>query len=83
MLVAGFRSKHAALAFEAAWQKPHANRHVKRVWNALGQPRCSLRTSVRVRLLALSLLLRHGAWATEELRVCRVDPMCPPVPKPP
>ena len=36
LVVYGFRSKHAALAFESAWQRPDASRHVARVWDREG-----------------------------------------------
>ena len=72
LVVYGFRSKHAALAFESAWQRPHASRHVARVWDREGYGRCCGRTTVAVRLAALALLLGHGVWAQHVLgvRVC-------------
>ena len=48
-LCAVSRSKHIALAFESAWQKPHSSRHTARMWSALGMSKCSIRTSVSVR----------------------------------
>ena len=69
MMVCGFRSKHAALTFESAWQRPHTSRHVSRVWNAMRLGTCSGRTSVPVRLQALCLLLQHGYWARDALDV--------------
>ena len=69
IVVSGFASQHAALAFESAWQRPHASRHVSRVWHALRFGRCSVRTCVRVRLEALALLLGNGYWAFEVLTV--------------
>lgn len=61
--------KHAALAFESAWQKPHSSRHVSRAWQALGFGKWCGTTSVRVRLEALCLLLEHGVWVREPLSV--------------
>jgi len=81
LFVTGFRSKHAALAFESAWQKPHKSRHVCRMWHALGQKPCSGRSGVRVRLRALALLLRHGAWTSEALVVRVVCAEFPQVPE--
>lgn len=70
LFVAGFASKHTALTFEAAWQKPHSSRILRRVWNALAHPKCSrYRVSVRVRYLALNLLLQNGMWAGQTLRI--------------
>ena len=69
LVVGGFGSKHAALAFESAWQKPHTSRHVSRAWAALGFGKCGSATSVRVRLEALCLLLEHGVWVREPLSV--------------
>jgi hypothetical protein len=46
LFVRGFRSKHSALAFEYAWQKPHSSRHTARMWGVLGMSKCSVRTSV-------------------------------------
>ena len=69
LVVGGFGTKHAALAFESAWQKPHSSRHVSRVWRALGFGTCGVATSVRVRLEALCLLLEHGVWVREPLSV--------------
>ena len=78
LVVGGFGSKHAALAFESAWQKPHTSRHVSRAWAALGFGKCGSATSVRVRLEALCLLLEHGVWVREPLSV-RV--LCERVPR--
>ena len=86
LVVGGFGSKHAALAFESAWQKPHTSRHVSRAWAAwwaaLGFGKCAWKcgsaTSVRVRLEALCLLLEHGVWVREPLSV-RV--LCERVPR--
>ena len=69
LIVSGFHSKRSALAFESAWQRPHTSRHVSREWNALGFSKCSGATSVHVRLEALCLILRHGAWVSEALSV--------------
>ena len=69
LVVSGFGSKHAALAFESAWQRPHSSRHLARAWRAQGFGKCGVATSVRVRLEALCLLLEHGAWARESLSV--------------
>ena len=69
LVVGGFGSKHTALAFESAWQKPHCSRHVARAWRVLGFGKCGVATSVRVRLEALCLLLDHGAWVREPLSV--------------
>ena len=65
LVVSGFVSVHAALAFESAWQRPHTSRHVARMWHASGFGPCSGRSSVRVRLDAL----RHGYWAGQPLVV--------------
>ena len=72
LVVYGFPSKHTALAFESAWQRPHASRHTARVWDREGFGPCSGRTTVTVRLAALALLLVHGAWAhcVLSVRVC-------------
>ena len=83
LVVGGFGSKHAALAFESAWQKPHTSRHVSRAWAALGFGKCDAwkcgsATSVRVRLEALCLLLEHVVWVREPLSV-RV--LCERVPR--
>ena len=69
VVVSGFGSAHAALAFESAWQRPHASRHVKREWHALRLPHCSGATSVSVRLQGLAVLLAHGYWARDVLTV--------------
>ena len=65
LVVSGFETKHAALAFESAWQRPHSNRHMSREWGALGFGKCGVSTSVRVRQEALYLLLQRGAWVRE------------------
>ena len=65
-VVSGFASKSSAIAFESAWQRPHASRHIAREWNACG---CGRSKSVRARLEALCLLLRHGVWVREVLGV--------------
>ena len=72
LVVHGFASAHDALAFESAWQRPHASRHTRHVWARDGFGRCSGRTTVAVRLAALALLLVNGAWAHCVLgvRVC-------------
>lgn len=70
LFVGGFTSKHSALAFESAWQRPDVSRHIRRLWAAEGQGRCSGRMHVRVRLHALRLLLENGVWADEPLAVC-------------
>ena len=72
LFVRGFRSKHSALAFEYAWQKPHSSRHTARMWGVLGMSECSVRTSVSVRRRALSMLLGHGVLGHEPLSVCEV-----------
>ena len=72
LFVRGFRSKHSALAFEYAWQKPHSSRHTARMWGVLGMSKCSVRTSVSVRRRALSMLLGHGVLGHEPLSVCEV-----------
>ena len=36
LFVGGFRTKHAALTFEAVWWKPHEHRRMKRRWSMLG-----------------------------------------------
>ena len=77
LIVSGFGSKHAALAFESAWQKPHSSRHVSRVWQSLGFGRCGVATSMCVRLEALCLLLQHGVWAREPLSVRVVSDRVP------
>ena len=72
-------AKTAALAFEVAWQKPHSNGHLKRVWAANGERRCALhRTRLNVRLRALRLLLDHGVLALDPLRVRVVSSVCEP-----
>ena len=68
-VVRGFRSKHAALAFESAWQKPHSSRHISRAWKVLGFGKCGGSTCMRVRLEALCLLLEHGVWVRVPLSV--------------
>ena len=70
--------KHAALAFESAWQKPHSSRHVSRAWQALGFGKWCGTTSVRVRLEALCLLLEHGVWVREPLSVRVLCEGCAP-----
>jgi len=72
LVVRGFSSKESALAFEWAWQKPHASRRLARQWAVSGHGRCTGSTRVRVRLAALALLLEHGGWAESALhvRVC-------------
>ena len=66
LIVRGFATKHAALAFESAWQKPHKNRHVQRVWNtAYGLKK----TDVRTKLRALCVLAENAAWAADPLDV--------------
>ena len=72
LFVGGFRTKHAALTFEAAWWKPHEHRRMKRQWSMLGLPKCSPRSRVNLRMRALDLLLQHGAWVSEALEVYRV-----------
>ena len=73
LVVSGlFVSKSSALAFESAWQRPHASRHVARDWNACG---CGRSKSVRARLEALCLLLRHGVWVREVL-ACACCGLC-------
>ena len=57
LVVYGFPSKYTALAFESAWQRPHTSRHTARVWDREGFGPCSGRTTVMVRLAALSLHL--------------------------
>ena len=69
LVVSGFGSAHAALAFESAWQRPHTSRHCAREWHALRLPRCSVATSVSVRLQALAVLLVQGYWARDVLTV--------------
>ena len=72
LVVYGFRVKERALAFESAWQRPHASRYLARAWGTGGYGHCSGRTTVAVRLAALAMLLEHGAWAESALivRVC-------------
>lgn len=74
--VRGFRTKQRALAFEWAWQKPHASRHVARRWAAEGYGVCLwTQTRVAVRLAALAMLLEHGAWGdcVLDVRVCEPE----------
>ena len=63
LFVRGFRSKHSALAFEYAWQKPHSSRHTAHACGAsrdeqvFGSYECQRASLVRRR--TLSLLLEH------------------------
>ena len=69
LVVHGFTSKQRALAFESAWQKPHANRHTKRMWAAHNYSKCTVATRIPLRFIALSMLLEHTAWAESKLSV--------------
>ena len=77
LIVCGFLTKHAALAFESAWQQPHTSRHLRRMWHACGEGRCNGRTSVKTRLRALCILLEHGVWAQQSLAIRLVPPRPP------